>query len=36
MWNDTQMERRFAALQLLETADLDGASQTQEEEEKEE
>jgi len=30
MWrSDTQMERRIATLQLLQTADLDGASETQ-------
>lgn len=36
MWSGTQMERCFATLQLLQTADLDGASETQEEEEEEE
>jgi hypothetical protein len=33
MWRDTQMERRAATLQLLQTADLDGVWKTQEEEE---
>jgi len=36
MWSDTQMERRFATPQLLQTADLDGASAAHEEEGEEE
>ena len=36
MWRDTQMERRIASLQLLQTADLDGVSETQEEDGEEE
>jgi len=36
MWSDTQMERRIATLQLLQTADHDGVSETQEEDGEEE
>jgi len=32
MWSDTQMERCAATLQLLQTADLDGGTETQGEE----